>query len=88
MKTIGVLIAGLRVQVDRVVLQSDLAAAEQRCAEAERESQASLEDEHATSDEVQLLRRQLLEARYTSDHLELGTRAVRGSTSCFICETG
>ena len=51
------------VQADKEALQSDLAAAEERCVEAEKQSQAGLENEHATSEEVQLLRRQLTEAR-------------------------
>ena len=51
------------VQADKAALQSDLAAAEERCMEAEKQSQAGLENEHATSDEVQELRRQLTEAR-------------------------
>jgi len=61
------------VQADKVILQSDLAAAEQRCIEAEKESQASLENEHATSEEVQLLRRQLLESRYHKHPVPLAT---------------
>lgn len=52
-----------------MVLQSNLVAAQQRCMEAVKESQASLENEHATCDEVQLLRKQLVEARYAGTHL-------------------
>lgn len=52
------------MKADKEALQSDLAAAELRCTEAEKQSQASLENEHATPNEVQLLRRQLTEARW------------------------
>jgi hypothetical protein len=55
--------ASMLVQADKMVLRSDLAAAQQRCLMAEKESQASLENKHATSEEVHLLRRQLLESR-------------------------